>query len=317
MKGLRCHLQNDPGKDISAWEATLMPIGNNPWRPRAAAFHVRDVIAELAEHFEKFSDELPAGVASRERRTLRQSEWVTCPDCGEITESRAYFERLESLFAASPFYASAEQKRLLRMCEPCKSRQKIEDVTPFSQSARAGKMPEVEPEESFADRSQPEASVSFCGCEVKVRKRQPASPVGVCGCGDDACQPLLSTSGEIDRRGMLSMLGRYVAALAGAAAVQPATAMAAAPQSNRKHRYGMVIDVGRCIACNACTIACKQENKTPPGVSYMVVLDEPIPGSGARPVPNGEYDQKAGRWPACAKTCTKKAIHFGDFNGPG
>lgn len=281
-------------------------------------------------------------------------------------------------------------------------------------------MPEVEAEESFADGSQEQASVEFCGCEVKVRKSQHTSPAGVCGCGEDACQSLLPVTGEIDRRGMLSMLGRYVAALAGAAALEPAAAMAAAPQSNRKRRYGMVIDVGRCIACNACTIACKQENKTPPGVSYMVVLNEPIPGSGARPVPfakpcfhcenppctpvcpvnatykreqdgivvvdydrcigcrycitacpygaryfdfgdryhaekndaedvrspeyrqyrehtrdgspvgnvrkctfcmhlqdeNGEYDQKAGRWPACAKTCTAKAIYFGDFMDP-
>jgi molybdopterin-containing oxidoreductase family iron-sulfur binding subunit len=28
---------------------------------------------------------------------------------------------------------------------------------------------------------------------------------------------------------------------------------------------------------------------------------------------NGRYDRQAGRWPACAKTCTGHAIHFGDF----
>ncbi len=33
-----------------------------------------------------------------------------------------------------------------------------------------------------------------------------------------------------------------------------------------KVRYGMVIDVRRCIGCHACSVACKAENAVPPGV---------------------------------------------------
>ena len=37
-------------------------------------------------------------------------------------------------------------------------------------------------------------------------------------------------------------------------------------------RYGMVIDLKRCIGCYGCQIACKAENFTPPGITWALVL---------------------------------------------
>ncbi len=70
--------------------------------------------------------------------------------------------------------------------------------------------------------------------------------------------------------------GGVVAALAGGCTGN----QRAEPGRGRKFHYGMVIDTRRCVGCKACVVACKAENKTPPGVSYTVVLESAV---GNRP----------------------------------
>lgn len=41
-------------------------------------------------------------------------------------------------------------------------------------------------------------------------------------------------------------------------------------------KYGMVIDLKKCIGCHTCTLACKVENGTRPGIFWNLVLDQEV-----------------------------------------
>jgi len=43
-----------------------------------------------------------------------------------------------------------------------------------------------------------------------------------------------------------------------------------------QRRWGMVIDLRKCIGCKACTVSCAAENVSPPGVVYRPVMIEEI-----------------------------------------
>ncbi len=41
-------------------------------------------------------------------------------------------------------------------------------------------------------------------------------------------------------------------------------------------RWGMVLDLARCVGCYACSVACKVENGTPPGVWFAPVYEKEV-----------------------------------------
>jgi molybdopterin-containing oxidoreductase family iron-sulfur binding subunit len=115
-----------------------------------------------------------------------------------------------------------------------------------------------------------------------------------------------------DRRAFLRtaafLAGGAVTGAAMVSANQSAAAAAEAPSTQRQRKWGMVIDLQRCIVCRSCTIACKLENKTPPGMLYNPVLEEET----------GEYPKPGRQWfprpcyhcekPACLEACPQEAI---------
>ncbi|MBI4115627.1 MAG: 4Fe-4S dicluster domain-containing protein [Candidatus Omnitrophica bacterium] len=112
---------------------------------------------------------------------------------------------------------------------------------------------------------------------------------------------------KLGRRAFLKLTGMGI--FVAATASLPAVLEAAQPKIATKHRYGMVIDLKRCVNCKACTVACKLENKTPPGVAYNPVIEEEI----------GEFPYVQRRWfpkpcfhcdnPPCTHVCPVTATY--------
>ncbi|WP_217585779.1 sulfate reduction electron transfer complex DsrMKJOP subunit DsrO [Lentibacillus saliphilus] len=77
--------------------------------------------------------------------------------------------------------------------------------------------------------------------------------------------------------------------------------------STKGVKWGMVIDLQKCVGCDSCTVACKSENRTPPGISYNVVLEEevgefPNVAKVNLPMPCMHCDN-----PPCVQVCPVKA----------
>ena len=68
---------------------------------------------------------------------------------------------------------------------------------------------------------------------------------------------------------------KRAATAAGATALGASAGCAINPRESAV-RWGMIVDLKKCVGCKACTVACKVENHTPPGVAYNVVLEEEV-----------------------------------------
>ena len=74
-------------------------------------------------------------------------------------------------------------------------------------------------------------------------------------------------------------------------------------------QYAMVIDLKKYVGCKACTIACKAENHTPPGVAYNVVMEEEVgtyPNVTRKFIPRPCMQCEN---PSCTKVCPTKATY--------
>jgi len=113
---------------------------------------------------------------------------------------------------------------------------------------------------------------------------------------------------KLSRRDMLT-LGVITLGSLSFAQFLPTALESKEAQKNKKIRYGMVIDLKKCIGCNACVIACKQENNNPIGYYRTWVKD----------VERGSYPQvKRGfipllcnhcESPICNRNCPVKATY--------
>jgi Fe-S-cluster-containing dehydrogenase component len=77
-------------------------------------------------------------------------------------------------------------------------------------------------------------------------------------------------------------------------------------------RYGMVIDLKRCVGCNSCTIACRAEKGTPAGIFYnrvekYEVGKYPAARMEFRPIPCMHCQE-----PACLSVCPTGATYKRD-----
>ena len=70
---------------------------------------------------------------------------------------------------------------------------------------------------------------------------------------------------------------------------------------NKKKKWGMAVDLDRCVGCWTCAVACKQENNVPMGLWWNRVLTR---GEDGLDMPEGEYPHlEMGYMPLACQHC--------------
>ena len=76
-------------------------------------------------------------------------------------------------------------------------------------------------------------------------------------------------------------------------------------------QYGIIFNADRCIGCEACFVACKEENKVAPGMQWNKILR--VENVTKKIINYYRVSCQHCEDPACLKVCPMKAIYKGKF----
>ena len=194
-------------------------------------------------------------------RTLMEQPLAHCLKCRKPLGPEAALVRVEEILKRT----GNGDHSVLRLCDVCK------DARVFQRSQRSAM-----PAESKAADPDKQGDSSPAG------KRMMSLPI-VSGSSEKG-----KANDEVtSRRGFLA---KALAVGGATAAMFSGCSGTSAPADDEaRRRYGMVIDTQSCVGCKACVLACKTENKTPPGVNYILVTENSF---GRRPDDKPTYTPK-------------------------